>query len=152
MRDYRLYRSPDGTRKNLAPATASDATSYAYYGERLVATYLDTTDSRVACSVAVEDGCRIYNIVATGTPRALADQAPNATFADYRAEALVTTSGRVTDLTVTYRFVGETESGRVRLWVHYRDYGTARVERPDWLSVFETGTDSEEETETNSAS
>lgn len=138
--DYRIYRTPDGTRTTESPVAASSADRYAYFGKRLVETYLNTSESSVECITETEDGCDRYLVVATGDATGVASDLPDgdASIARYQAIALVRGDGFVTDLSVHYYLVRDGVPERVSLSFSYDEYGTAKNAPPAWLSDVRT--------------
>lgn len=138
--DYRIYRTQNSTRTTESPVDASSADTYAYFGKRLVATYLNASESSVECITETEDGCDRYLVVATGDATGVASDLPDgdASIARYQAIALVRADGFVTDLSVHYYLVRDGASERVSLSFSYDEYGTARITPPAWLSDVRT--------------
>jgi hypothetical protein len=136
VRDYRIYRVPGSVRTNEMPAGASDADSYTYFASRVVATYLDTSNSTVTCVNRGATACQRYRIDASGeTPTLTEMVGDDGTIREYRAVAHVTSDGLVTNLTVNYQYVEDGFPEAVDLRFEYDDYGTARIEPPAWLST-----------------
>lgn len=140
IKDYRIYRTPEGTRTTESPVAASSADTYAYFGKRLVETYLNTTESSVECITETSDSCTRYLVVATGDAPKLASELPgeDTRITGYQAIALVTVDGFVTDLSVHYNLVRNGFPERVSLSFTYDEYGTAKVMPPPWLSEVRT--------------
>lgn len=137
-RDYRIYATPENVRTTEAPVGASDASTYAHFASGLVERYLDTTDSSVTCEAAEAGSCRLYRVNVSGEAPALSDRLTgNATIRDYRAVAHVRPDGFVSELVVRYDLVADGSPETVDLRVSYDDYGTARIEKPAWLSRFD---------------
>lgn len=136
VRDYRIYRTPDGTRTTEMPVAASDADSYAHFASVVVERYLNTTESTIQC-VDVEGGtCERYRVVATGEPRALtADLDESASIRHYQAVAFVTPDGFVTSLVVRYDLDTDGLPKAVDLRFNYQEYGTARIQEPSWVDA-----------------
>lgn len=137
--DYRIYRSPNGSRTSEAPTAASDADSYAYFAKRLVETYLNTTESSVDCVSETDDGCIRYRVVATGNAPDVSSELPEeTTISNYQAVALVTDDGFVTGFSVSYDLVHDGFPETVSFNFSYDDYGSARISRPAWVSKIRT--------------
>lgn len=137
-RDYRIYATPENVRTTEGPVGASDASTYAHFASGLVERYLDTTDSSVTCEAVEAGTCQLYRVNASGEAPALSDRITgNATIRNYRAVAHVRPDGLVSELVVRYDLVADGFPETVDLRVSYDDYGTARIEKPAWLSRFD---------------
>lgn len=118
--------------------TAGDASLYANEARRLLLRYLATDESRVVCTPDHPSGnCSSFLVVATGTPAAFDREVR-----DYRAEAAVTSAGRVSRLHVRYA-VPNYENGTLALVEFgfvYDRFGEVQIERPPWLDEAQTET------------
>lgn len=111
--------------------TAGDASLYANEARRLLLRYLATDESRVVCTPDHPSGnCSSFLVVATGTPAAFEREVR-----DYRAEAAVTSAGRVLRLHVSYAVpnYGNGTLALVEFEFVYDRFGEVQIERPPWL-------------------
>lgn len=137
VRDYRIYATSESTRTSDMPAGASDADTYAHFAAGLVERYMNATNSSTDCVERRDGRCRLYRVTAFGGAPTLSQEVEgDGEIRDYQAVALVRSDGFVTELRVQYDLVtaGFTEVVDARFF--YSDYGTARIEAPDWLSTF----------------
>lgn len=132
---YRRTTTPNRTRYAAAPSRGTDARAFASLTAAMIERYLDTGAS-VVRPTETPAGPRVL-VVALGTPQRL-----NGAVEDYRAEALVTSAGRVTMLSVRYTLTVNGTERRVRVHLEYSDFGSTEVEAPDWYGEAknETGT------------